>query len=71
MVMSLDDVMFGMIVGGLGLCVAYFRDGYIAWRKHRAAERRIETGMRKLHFDRLSRHEEEQRSVSGLLTRGD
>jgi hypothetical protein len=69
--MSLDDVMFGMIVGGLVLCVAYFRAGYIAWREHRAAERRNETRMRKLHFDRLSRHEEGHRSVDGLLTRGD
>jgi hypothetical protein len=50
---SLDYLMFAVIVGGIGLCVAYFRDGYIAWRKHRAAEQRNELRMRKLHADRL------------------
>ena len=50
---SLDYLMFAVIVGGIGLCVAYFRDGYIAWRKHRAAEQRNEMRMRKLHADRL------------------
>jgi len=50
---SLDIVMFAVIVGGIGLCVAYFRDGYIAWRRHRAAAQRNEMQMRKLHADRL------------------
>ena len=50
---SLDYLMFAVIVGGIGLCVAYFRDGYIAWRKHRAAEQRIEMRMRELHAERL------------------
>ena len=50
---SLDYLMFAVIVGGIGLCVAYVRDGYIAWRKHRAAEQRNEMRMRKLHADRL------------------
>jgi hypothetical protein len=50
---SLDYLMFAVIVGGIGLCVAYVRDGYIAWRKHRAAVQRDEMRMRKLHADRL------------------
>jgi hypothetical protein len=50
---SLDYLMFAVIVGGIGLCVAYVRDGYIAWRKHRAAAQRDEMRMRKLHADRL------------------
>jgi hypothetical protein len=50
---SLDYLMFAVIVGGVGLCVAYVRDGYIAWRKHRAAAQRNEMRMRKLHADRL------------------
>jgi hypothetical protein len=54
---SLDYLMFAVIVGGIGLCVAYFRDGYIAWRKHRATAQRNEMRMRKLHAERLVRQE--------------
>jgi hypothetical protein len=50
---SLDYLMFAVIVGGIGLCVAYVRDGYVAWRKHRAAALRIEMRMQELHADRL------------------
>jgi hypothetical protein len=57
MMTSLDNVMFAMIVVGVGVCVAYFRDEFIAWRKLRAAEIHNETMMRKLHFDRLLRQE--------------
>jgi hypothetical protein len=56
--MSLDDVLFGVIVGGIGLCAAHFRDEYIRWRKHRTAERRKETSMRELHINRLSPRED-------------
>ena len=50
---SLDYLMFAVIVGGIGLCVAYVRDGYVAWRKHRAAAQRDEMRMQKLHAERL------------------
>ena len=56
--MSLDDVLFGVIVGGVGLCAAYFRDEYIGWRKRRAAELRKQTSMRELHIGRISRRED-------------
>ena len=56
---SLDYLMFAVIVGGIGLCVAYVRDGYIAWRKHRAAAQRNEMRMRQLHADRLVAQTEE------------
>jgi hypothetical protein len=49
--MSLDDVLFVVIVSGVGLCAAYFRDEYIGWRKHRAAEMRRVASMRALHTD--------------------
>jgi hypothetical protein len=65
---SLDNVMFAMIVIGVGLCVAYFRDEYIAWRKLRAAELHNETMMRKLHLDRLLRQEAD--TVRGATTIG-
>ena len=52
-VMSLDDALFVVIVSGLGLCAAYFREEYIAWREHRATEMRRETSMRELHINTL------------------
>jgi hypothetical protein len=58
MAMSLDDVLFGVIVGGVGLCAAYFRDEYIGWRKHRAAEMRKQTSMRELHIARVSHRDD-------------
>ena len=50
--MSLDDVLFGVIVGGVGLCAAYFRGEYIGWREQKAAEMRKQT--KELHNDRSS-----------------
>jgi hypothetical protein len=58
MTMSLDDVMFGLIIGGFGLCAAQFRGEYIRLREHRAAERRRETSMRELHINQLSYRED-------------
>jgi hypothetical protein len=58
MVMSLDDVLFVVIVGGMGLCAAYFRGEYIGWREHRAAEMRREASMRALHIDRYRNGED-------------
>jgi hypothetical protein len=58
MAMSLDDVLFGVIVSGIGLSAAYFRDEYIGWREHRAAEMRKQKSMRELHIDRFSHRED-------------
>jgi hypothetical protein len=58
MAMSLDDVLFAVIVGGVGLCAAYFRDEYIGWRKRSAAEMRKEMRMRELYIDGFSRRED-------------
>ena len=46
-VMSLDNILFVVIAGGVGLCVLNFRDEYIAWRDHRAAEMRKFTSRRR------------------------
>ena len=62
MFMSLDDALFVVIVSGVGLCAAYFRDEYIGWRERRAAEMRRETSMRELHIDRFS-HREDSDSI--------
>jgi hypothetical protein len=58
LVMSLDDVLFGVIVGGVGLCAVYFRDEYMGWREHRAAEIRKQTSMRELHLASVSHLED-------------
>jgi hypothetical protein len=60
--MSLDDALFMVIVSGFGLCAAYFREEYIGWREHRAAEMRRETSMRELHIDRVL-HQEDSDSI--------
>jgi hypothetical protein len=64
--MSLDDVLLGVIVGGIGLCVASFRYEYIRWRKHIAAERRKELIMRELHINRFA-HRENMDSIRSVL----
>jgi hypothetical protein len=64
--MSLDDVLFGVIIGGIGLCAAYFRDAYIRWQEHRAAEVRKEMSMRELHINRFS-HREDTDSIRNVL----
>ncbi len=64
--MSLDDVLLGVIVGGIGLCVVSFRYEYIRWQKHIAAERRKEMIMRDLHINRFS-HRENVDSIRNVL----
>jgi hypothetical protein len=65
--MSLDDVLFGVIVGGVGLCAAYFRHEYIGWREHRAAVMRKQTSMRELHIDRSPEKSLIQFEASSIL----
>ena len=67
MAMSLDDVLFGVIASGVGLSAAYFRDEYIGWREHRAAEMRKQTRRRELHIDRFS-HREDADSIRSVVT---
>jgi hypothetical protein len=55
--MTLDDVLFAVIVAGIGLCAAHFRGEYIRWREHRVAERRMETNMRQLQIHTMSLQE--------------
>ena len=52
--MNFDDVLFGLILCGIGLAVACFRSEYVLLRELRAAERRREGLMRELHLERLS-----------------
>jgi hypothetical protein len=38
--MNFDDLLFVIIIGGIGLTGAYFRAEYVLWRRYKAAERR-------------------------------
>jgi hypothetical protein len=56
--MSFDVALILVIVGGIGLSIAYVRAEYSHWREHGAAERRRETALRDLHAARLSAQQE-------------
>jgi hypothetical protein len=62
--MNFDDVLFGLILCGIGLAVACFRSEYVILRELRAAERRREGVMRELHLKRSP----SQGDDSGQLT---
>jgi hypothetical protein len=52
--MNFDDVLFGLILCGIGLAGACFRSEYVLLRELRAAERRKARVMRALHSKRSS-----------------
>jgi len=52
--MNVDDILFGLIVCGIGMAAACFRSEYALLRELRANQRRTERMMRKLHSERLS-----------------
>jgi hypothetical protein len=52
--MDIDDVLFGLIVCGIGLAVACFRSEYVLLRELRETERRKERVMRESQIKRLS-----------------
>ena len=58
--MNFDDVLFGLIVCGIGLAAACFRSEYVLLRELRATQRRHEGTMRKLHLERLSQAEDSE-----------
>ena len=62
--MNIDDVLFGVIVCGIGLAGAWFRSEYVHLRELRATERRRERLMRELHLDRLSAQGSDRRTAT-------
>lgn len=52
--MNLDDVLFGLIICGIGLAGACFRSEYLLLRQLRLTERRYQRAIRELHVQRLS-----------------
>lgn len=52
--MSVDDLLFCMIFGGMLLSVAYLRDQYAMRRRYRIAERETELRLRELYGSRAN-----------------
>jgi hypothetical protein len=52
--MNVDDLLFGLILCGIGLAAACFRSEYVHLREVIAIERRREKIMRELQSERLS-----------------
>jgi hypothetical protein len=56
--MGFDVLLIAVLVGGIGLSIAYVREEYRSWREQGAAQRRREAALRDLHAARLSdRHD--------------
>jgi hypothetical protein len=47
--MSVDDVLFTIIIGGMVLSITYMRAQYLVRRSHRIAERESEMRLRELY----------------------
>jgi hypothetical protein len=62
--MNFDDVLFGLILCGIGLAGACFRSEYVLLRELRAAERRKEALMRDLHLKRSSSQADDGKRVA-------
>jgi hypothetical protein len=58
--MGFDVLLIAVIVGGIGLSVAYVRAEYRSWRELGAAQRRREAALRDLHAARLSEQHDPQ-----------
>jgi hypothetical protein len=58
--MGLDGALIAMVVGGMGLSIAYLAAEYLHWRAQGAADRRREALQRELHAARLAQHEAAQ-----------
>ena len=63
--MDLDGTLIAMVLGGIGLSIAYLTAEYLHWRAQGAADRHRETLQRELHAARLAKHEATHQSPSG------
>jgi hypothetical protein len=62
--MNFDDVLFGLILCGIGLAGACFRSEYVLRRELRAAERRKAGVMRELYLKRSSAPADDSEQVA-------
>ena len=53
--MSFDDVLVGIVVGGIALTALYIKSEYVLWRERATAERQRIEILGRLHIARLSR----------------
>src|SRR5258708_29537516 len=51
--MSVDDILFGLILCGIGLAGACFKSEFVLLREQRTAERRKERGMREVAIKKI------------------
>jgi hypothetical protein len=49
MIAMADDLLIALIIAGFGLSGAYFRAGFVSWRRNQAAERKREISLRELY----------------------
>jgi hypothetical protein len=62
--MTFDDILFGLILCGIGLAGACFRSEYLLLRQLRARERRYQRAMRELHLNRVSSQADEAKRAT-------
>lgn len=58
--MGFDVLLIAVILGGIGLSVAYVGSEYRGWRQQGAAQRRRDAALRDLHAARLSEQNDPQ-----------
>jgi hypothetical protein len=63
--MNFEDILFGLILIGIGLAGACFRSEYLLLREIREIERRRERVLHDLHMERLSSRVDENAEVLG------
>ena len=68
--MGFDVLLIAVIVGGIGLSVAYVSAEYRSWRAQGAAERRRKAALRDLHAARLSEQHDPQLLPSVVQLQG-
>jgi hypothetical protein len=61
--MNFDDILFGLILCGIGLAVACFRSEYALLRELRAVERKQQRIMRELHSKQSSSRADDREQV--------
>ena len=67
--MNVDDLLFGLILCGIGLAAACFRSEYLHLREVIATERKRERMMRELHSERLSaQNGDREHATRGVAT---
>jgi hypothetical protein len=62
--MNFDDILFGLILCGIGLAAACLRSEYLLLRQLRATERRYQRALREVHLSRLSSQADDRERIA-------